>query len=203
MPDSPLLIAFEGGEASGKSTQAALLAEHLDALLTREPGGTQVGERIRELLLDPRFIELSDRTEALLMAAARAQHVEEVIRPALESGRTVVTDRYVGSSLAYQGVARGLGVDAIGDLSHWATGGLDADVVILIELPRDIAMARRANEEQDRLEAEDAAFHDEVVAGYRRLAANDVDRWIVVDGVGTIEEVAARVREAFEKWMSR
>src|SRR5437868_1181176 len=118
-------IAFEGGEGTGKSTQARLLADHLEALLTREPGGTGVGERIRHLVLDADGDPVAERAEALLFAAARAQHVAEVIRPVLEAGRHVVTDRFLHSSVAYQGYGRGLPPGDIADLSRWATGGLE------------------------------------------------------------------------------
>lgn len=188
------LIAFEGGEASGKSTQAALLADALGAVLTREPGGTSVGEQIRALLLDRLGPALDARAEALLMAAARAQHVAEVVRPALEAGRQVVSDRYSHSSLAYQGYGRGLPLDEVRRLSAWATGDLWPDVVVLLEVPDEVARARMGA--PDRFEAEDAAFHDRVRDGYRQLAAGDPERWRVVDGSGTPEEVAARVRAA-------
>ena len=188
------LIAFEGGEASGKSTQAALLAESLGAVLTREPGGTAVGEQIRALLLDRLGPPLDARAEALLMAAARAEHVTEVVRPALEAGREVVCDRYAHSSLAYQGYGRGLPLDEVRRLSAWATGDLWPDVVVLLDVPDDVARARMGA--PDRFESEDGAFHDRVRQGYRQLAASDRDRWRVVDGSGTPEEVAARVRAA-------
>ena len=194
-------IAFEGGEGCGKSTQAARFAKSVGALLTREPGGTAVGERVRRILLDPEVKGLSPRTEALLMAAARAQHVDEVIAPSLDAGRDVVTDRFTGSSLAYQGHGRGLDVADIERLSDWATGGLAPDVIVLLDVPPEEARGRRALEGRgpDRLEAEDAAFHERVAAGYRSLAEAHPDRWLVVDGVGTVDEVAERVRAAVEK----
>ncbi|HEX2062950.1 MAG TPA: dTMP kinase [Acidimicrobiales bacterium] len=188
------LIAFEGGEASGKSTQAALLAEALGAVLTREPGGTAVGEQIRALLLDRLGPPLDPRAEVLLMAAARAQHVVEVLRPALDAGREVVCDRYAHSSLAYQGYGRGLPLDEVRRLSAWATGDLWPDVVVLLEVPDEVARARMGT--PDRFEAEDLHFHDRVRHGFRELAASDPERWRVVDGSGTPEEVAARVRAA-------
>lgn len=189
------LIAFEGGEACGKSTQAARLAARLGAVLTIEPGGTEIGKRIRSLVLDPDVAAVDPRAEALLMAADRAQHVAEVLRPALEGGIDVVTDRFIGSSLAYQGYGRGLDVDELRRLSVWATGGLDADLVILLDVPDDVARARLAGR-PDRMEAEGAPFHERVVAGFRTLAAVDPARWVVVDGIGTIDEVAARVDAA-------
>lgn len=188
------LIAFEGGEACGKSTQAGLLAARLGAVLTREPGGTAVGERVRAVLLDPAVTGLDARAEALLMAAARAQHVAEVVAPALAAGRDVVTDRYAHSSLAYQGYGRGLSLDEVRRLSDWATGGRWPDLVVLLDLPSSEAEARRGR--PDRFEAESGEFHRRVEAGFRELAAADPDRWRVVDGRGTVEEVAARVWDA-------
>jgi dTMP kinase len=198
------LISFEGGEGSGKSTQAERLACALGAVLTREPGGTAAGERVRQLLLDP-DLAISDRAEALLMAAARAQHVAEVIRPALDAGRDVVTDRYVHSSLAYQGYGRGLDLDEVRRLSVWATGDLWPDVVVLMNVPAEESLARRqaVAHAPDRLEAEDAAFHGRVAEGFRALAAADPDRWLVVDGVGSVDDVAVRVRVAFDGWAGR
>ncbi len=189
------LIALEGGEACGKSTQAALLARRLGAVLTREPGGTRVGEQIRALLLDHAQAELVPRTEALLMAAARAQHVAQVIEPALTAGRHVVTDRFTPSSLAYQGVGRGLGVDQVAALSAFATGGLEPDMVLLLDLPLDVTAAR-LSDEPDRLELEGAPFHARVAAAFRQLAAADPKRWVVIPADGTVDEVAARVWDA-------
>jgi dTMP kinase len=189
-----LLIAFEGGEACGKSTQAALLAHRLGAVLTREPGGTSMGERVRALLLDTASGALDPRTEALLLAAARAQHVAEVIAPSLAAGRHVVTDRYSYSSLAYQGYGRGLSLEEVRGLSDWATGGLWPDAVVLLDLPADVAESRRGH--PDRFESEGQAFHRRVEAGFRTLAAEDPCHWRVVDGSGTVDEVAARVWES-------
>lgn len=183
------LVAFEGGEACGKSTQAALLAQRMPAVLTREPGGTAIGERVRELLLDPGVVDLDARAEALLMAAARAQHVAEVVEPFLATGRDVVTDRYAHSSIAYQGYGRGLPVEEVRELSTWATGGLWPDVVVLLDVPDDVARARLG--ELDRFELEGGGFHERVVAGFREMAA--AEGWVVVDGVGSVDEVAERV----------
>jgi dTMP kinase len=195
------LIAFEGGEACGKSTQAAILAADLDAVLTAEPGGTAVGARIRDLVLDPGSASVDPRAEALLMAADRAQHVAEVIRPALESGRDVVTDRFVGSSLAYQGYGRGLPLDEVRTLSTWATAGIDADLVLLLDVSLDLTRAR-LGEALDRMEREDHDFHRRVVAGFRELAAAEPGRWVVIDGTGTVSEVAARVAAAVRDRMT-
>ena len=194
------LIAFEGGEGIGKSTQAERLARHLDALLTREPGGTEVGERVRAVLLDRAVEGLDARAEALLMAAARAHHVATVIRPALDAGRDVVTDRYSHSSLAYQGYGRGLDLGALRDLSTWATDDLWPDVVVLLDVPGDEAAARRVlgGDAPDRLEAEAEEFHRRVVEGFRAMAAADPARWVVVDGSGDPDAVAERVRVAVD-----
>ena len=190
------LIVFEGGEGSGKSTQAALLARRLGALLTHEPGGTEVGARIRAIVLDASIgSHLDIRAEALLMAADRAQHVAEVIRPALAGGDDVVSDRFSGSTLAYQGYARGLDVGELAWLSRWAAGGVEPDVVILLDVPAAVAAARMSTR-LDRMEAAGDDFHRRVAEGYRALAAADPERWRVVDGSGSVEEVEARVAKA-------
>lgn len=185
-------IAFEGGEACGKTTQADLLAGHLGAVRTREPGGTMVGTRIRELLLDPAFGELDPRAEALLMAADRAQHVSELVRPHLAAGRDVVTDRYAGSSLAYQGFGRGLPLDEVRHLTEFATGGLWPDLVVLLDVPVDVAVARLQGV-PDRIEAAGDDFHRRVSDGFAELART-TEGWVVVDGTGTPDAVAAAVR---------
>jgi dTMP kinase len=187
-------IVLEGGEACGKSTQAARLAASLGAVLTREPGGTEVGERIRALLLDSALDGLDARAEALLMAAARAHHVASVIRPALAAGRDVVSDRYSGSSLAYQGHGRGLPVDEVRKLSEWATGGLWPDLTILLEVePAEVRRRQAAaGADPDRLEAAGSEFHRRVAAGFRALAAED-PTWRVVNGDGSEDDVAGRV----------
>ena len=188
-------IAFEGGEACGKSTQAARLAEALGAVLTREPGGTVIGAKLRALVLDPSTEGLEDRAEALIMAADRAQHVAEVVAPALASGRHVVSDRFAGSSIAYQGHGRGLPVAEVRQLSEWATGGVWPDLVVLLDVPSAIA-DERLGATRDRMEAEPAAFHAAVLEGFRAQATDDPGRWVVLDGRGTIDEVAASVRSA-------
>ena len=185
-------IAFEGGEACGKSTQSALLAAALDAVLTREPGGTTIGAQLRAVLLDPATIGLSDRAEALLMAADRAQHVVEVVAPALAAGRHVVTDRFAGSSIAYQGHGRGLPIEEIRELSLWATDGVWPDLIILLDVPEAEA-DRRLGTSRDRMEAEPAAFHAAVIDGFRAQAEAEPDRWAVIDGSLSIDEVAAAV----------
>jgi dTMP kinase len=199
------LIAFEGGEASGKSSQAARLAHRLGALLTREPGGTEVGERIRDVVLDRRAAGLDARAELLLMAAARAQHVAEIVEPSLDEGRDVVTDRFSHSTLAYQGYGRGLDLGEIRQVCDLATGGLWPDLVVMLAVPAGEARARRGREggRRDRMEDEDDGFHDRVAKGFADLAASDPGHWIVVDGVGSPEEVAGRVAAAYEVWAER
>lgn len=186
------LIALEGGEASGKSTQARALAASLGAMLTHEPGGTEIGRRIRAVVLAADLGDFEPRAEALLMLADRAQHVAEVVEPALARGVDVVTDRFTGSSLAYQGFGRGLDLEEIRGLSTWAAGGLEPDLVVLLDVPPEVAAGRRASA-GDRMEAADATFHARVAEGYRALAAADTGRWVVVDGTGTADEVGVRV----------
>ncbi len=189
------LIVIEGGEASGKTTQARLLAEDLGAVLTREPGGTAVGEALRRLLLDPSLPAPVAKAEALMLLAARAQHVAEVVEPALAQGHDVVCDRYSGSTLAYQGYGRGLDLAELASFDGWATGHRVPDVVVLLDVPVEQGRARRSCA-TDRIEAEGDEFLERVQAGFRKLAAADPQRWRVVDGRGRVEEVAERVREA-------
>jgi dTMP kinase len=187
-------VVFEGGEGSGKSTQARLLAERWDCDLTFEPGDTEVGARLRAILLDPETGHLDPRAEALLMAADRAHHVATVIRPALLRGRDVVCDRYVGSSVAYQGYGRELGAEEVAALSAFATDGLVPDLVVLLTVSDEEAAARMgALGSPDRLEAAGDAFHRRVAEGYAAQAAADPQRWVVVDGSGSVADVSARV----------
>jgi dTMP kinase len=192
-------VVFEGGEGSGKSTQARLLADRWGALLTFEPGGTDVGQRLREILLSPETGDLDPRAEALLMAADRAHHVATTIRPALNRGKDVVCDRFVGSSLAYQGYARDLGIEQVQALSTFATDGLVPDLVLLLVVPPDVAATRLAAAgKPDRLEAAGEEFHRRVAEAYVILAAHDTDRWVIIDGSGSVDEVQERVLEAVE-----
>jgi dTMP kinase len=194
-------IVFEGGEGCGKSTQAELLATERGALLTRQPGGTPLGATIRELLLsssdDALGAPLDDRAEALLMAADRAQHVSEVIEPALLAGRDVVCDRYIGSTIAYQGYGRGLDVDIVRAVSGWAAGGLWPDAVVLLVVPDDVA-AVRIGGARDRIEAAGDSFHRRVAEGFVAQAEDDPDTWVVVDGTGSVDEVHERVLGALD-----
>ncbi len=171
-----LFVTLEGIDRSGKTTQAALLLEALgeEGIGVREPGGTAVGERVRELLKEP-SLQLGSATEALLFAAARAELVEGVIGPALEAGRVVVSDRFLDSSLAYQGVARGLGVEAVERINRFATGGVEPDLTLLLELDPAAAAARSG--EADRLEQEGAQLQERVRTAYAQLAERDPQRW--------------------------
>ena len=189
-------VVIEGGDGSGKSTQCARLVAHLrgrglEVLATVEPGGTPLGAQLRRLLLDGDAID--PRAEALLMAADRAEHVVRVIRPALDRGDWVVTDRYVPSSLVYQGVVRGLGVDEIATLSAFATDDLVPDLVVVLDVDDDTAESRRS-ESGDRLEREGAEFHRDVRSAYRELARRF--GWILVDGSGSPDDVTERLLAA-------
>jgi dTMP kinase len=199
-PAAGLFVVFEGVEGSGKGTQieraAAFLRERgCDVLVTREPGGTEVGEALRELLLSVDTGRLEPRAEALLFAAARAQHVATVIRPALAEGKVVLCDRYVDSSLAYQGWGRGLGEQDVLTLNVWATQGLFPDLVILLHLEPEEGL-RRIGRAPDRIEAEGPGFLDKVSDAYLRIAEEHPERFVVVDAGRPEEEVAAAVREA-------
>ncbi len=189
-------IALEGAEGCGKSTHASRLAVALDAVLTRETGGTHIGNEIRTLLHDPANTHLADKAEALLIAADRAQHFDELVRPALTIGRHVVSDRSAYSSLAYQGYGRGLQLDEVRHLSEWAMDGLWPELVILIDAPAEILAERMSSRDLDRFEQADAAFHARVRTGFRKMAAADPQRWVVIDGTQTEDDVAHAIRTA-------
>lgn len=203
-----LLVALEGGEGAGKSTQIRLLADALRGQgravrVTREPGGTPLGARIRELLLHQEE-PVSARAEALLFAADRAQHVDAVIVPALRAGEIVITDRYVDSSLAYQGGGRELTVDQIKRLSRWATGGLRPDLTVLLDVPADVGLARaRGRGPADRLEGESVEFHERVRQGFRLLAEADPRRYLVLDATAAADQLAEAVFAAVQQLLQR
>lgn len=189
-------IALEGSEGCGKSSVAARLAEALGAVLTRETGGTPIGQRIRGILHDTEVGDLSFRAEALLAAADRAQHLHQVVRPALDAGRHVVSDRSVYSTLAYQGYGRRLAVDEIRQLNDWAVDGLWPHLVVLLDAPADVLGRRMRGRTLDRFEREDNGFHDRVRDGFRAMAAADPQHWIVVDATPSLDAVTAAVRAA-------
>jgi dTMP kinase len=189
-------IAFEGAEGCGKSTQAKRLAESLGAVLTRETGGTDIGARLRSILHDTTIDDMSARAEALIAAADRAQHIDQVVRPALAAGRTVISDRSVYSTLAYQGYGRELDVDMVRTVNDWAIDGLWPDIVVFVDTPDDVIAERMARRQLDRFEAAGAAFHDRVIDGFRTMAAADPGRWLTVAAVGSIDEVAAQIDAA-------
>lgn len=195
-------VVFEGGEGAGKSTQMEAFVQWLraqgDAVIsTREPGGTEIGDRIRRILLDNASSGMNERAEALLYAADRAQHVAEVIRPALEDGKIVVSDRFVDSSLAYQGVARGLGLDDIYSISEWATGGMVPDLVFYMKVEHKVGL-ERVTGERDRIENESDDFHEKVGAAYLQIANRYPDRFVVLDATRTGSEVHQEVIETFK-----
>ncbi len=190
-------VVFEGGEGCGKSTQARLLVDWLGegTVLTREPGATRVGSALRALLLSPETGAMHPRTEALLMAADRAEHVATVVKPALVAGHHVVSDRCAYSSIAYQGFGRGLAVGEVRMLSDWAGDGLWPDLVVLLDLPNAASRHATASND-DRFEVEDRAFHERVVAGFRQLCDDDPERWVRIDASGSVDNVADAVRGA-------
>jgi dTMP kinase len=183
-----LFVTFEGIDRSGKTTQAGLLVDALgdEALGVREPGGTPAGEKVRELLKDP-SVTLSPEAEALLFAAARSELVAEVILPALEKGKVVVSDRFLDSSLAYQGGARGLGIDEVERVNHFAVRGLKPDLTFLLELSPEAAAARAG--ENDRFEDEGASLQEAVGASYETLIRSDPDRWRRIDATRSPDQV--------------
>jgi dTMP kinase len=198
-PPSGWFVAFEGGEGAGKSTQVLRLAEWLrgqgrEVVVTYEPGDTPVGVALRRLLLAHDAGPLAPRAEALLFAADRAQHVAHVVRPALARGAVVISDRYVDSSLAYQGAGRALPVDEVAQLSAWASDGLVPDLTIVLDLPAAVGLAR-LTDEADQMEAQPLEFHERVRAGFLELAADDPQRYLVVDATADADAVHAAIRQ--------
>lgn len=203
-------MAFEGPDGSGKSTQArAFAAAWAEAghsvHLTREPGGTDLGERLRSLVLDPEHAPIDPRTEALLFSAARAAHVHRCIRPALASGTTVVTDRFIDSSVAYQGVGRGLGPERIAELNRWAVDGTLPDLTVVLDLDAETAAARRTARQDtdgtgpDRLEQETAHTHEQLRGSFLEQAAAAPERYLVLDATTPIEQRTAEIRARLEQ----
>jgi dTMP kinase len=198
-------VVFEGGEGAGKTTQMEAFTKWLEArgeefVTTREPGGTAIGRRIRDILLDTSSSDMDPRAEALLYAADRAQHAAEVIGPALETGQIVVSDRFVDSSLAYQGYARGLGIDEILDISSWGTAGLMPDLVFWLKVDAEKGL-RRIDSERDRIEGEDGDFHRKVAAAYEELASRFPSRFAVIESDRPPSEVHQEIIRIFEDRM--
>lgn len=202
MTPGPCYIAFEGAEGCGKSTQSARFAASIGAVHTRETGGTKIGARLREILHDTSIDNMSTRAEALIAAADRAQHLDEVVRPALAAGQSVVSDRSVYSTLAYQGYGRELDVDDIRRINEWATGGLWPDIVVFVDTPEHVISERMSRRNLDRFEAAGREFHDRVINGFRTMAAADPDRWVTVAAVGSIDDVTKQITDALsERWI--
>jgi dTMP kinase len=193
MPARGRLIALEGIDGCGKSTQAKAVASALGALLTHEPGATPLGARLRRLLLDPDAGSPppTPRAETLLMAADRAEHLALVIEPALASGGWVVTDRYSGSTIAYQGYGRGLGADGLAEVVAWATAGVEADLSVFVDLPVEVAAARRRG--ADRIERLGPQFAARVREGFAAQAEAEPGRWLVVDGTRDVDAITAHI----------
>jgi dTMP kinase len=193
---TPVYIAFEGAEGCGKSTQARRLADALDARLTRETGGTRIGQRLRAILHDTGVTDLNDHAETLIVAADRAQHLAEVVRPTLADGRHVVSDRSVYSTLAYQGYGRGLPVDEVQSINEWAVGDTWPDLVLLLTVPDDVTARRMSKRELDRFEQAGDDFHGRVQKGFAKMAAADPERWVTIDASGPVDDVSDQIRSA-------
>ena len=202
-----LFITFEGGEGSGKSTAIKTLTKKLEEegyeiVLTREPGGTPIAEQIREVILNKKNVEMDPITEALLYAASRRQHIQEKIIPALKEGKLVLCDRFLDSSLAYQGGARGLGIDKIYALNQYATEGLLPDITVFFDLKPEIGLARieaNANREVNRLDVEKMYFHEKVHSAFMELAKRFPERYLIVDASKSPAEVAEETYKAIAK----
>lgn len=203
-----IFITMEGPDGSGKTTQIELLKKYLedkgyDIVITREPGGTKISEAIREIILNTEYQEMSHMTELLLYAAARAQLVNQVIKPALEEGKAVICDRFVESSAVYQGIGRGLGVDTVYKVNHYALGGIVPMLTIFMDLDAEDGIKRKKNQTTlDRMEMEDLSFHKRVVEGYRQLAQLYPERIYPVDALLPVDTIHTMIVEEVEKRMS-
>lgn len=201
-----ILITLEGIEGSGKTTQAARLRDHLvrrglDVIVTREPGGSPIAEKIRKILLDPSNKEMVPLAELFLYEASRTQHVAEIIAPALEAGKCVICDRFFDASTAYQGGARGIDTRAVERLNLLATGGRKPDLTIVLDLPADAGL-KRLGRSLDRLESESIEFHRRVREGYLKIAAGEPERVKVVDASGAIDDISLRIEQLVETWLA-
>lgn len=200
-------ISFEGGDGSGKSTQIQILREFLeergyDVIITREPGGTPISEKIRSIILDKANSEMDDMTEALLYAAARAQLVSQIIRPALEEGKVVICDRFVDSSMAYQAYARGLG-DSVKTINAFAVGDCMPDLTILLKVNPQVGSSRIGNRERDRIELASSDFHKKVYEGYLQLEKLYPERIVGIDAADTIENISGIISERIAGLLER
>jgi len=203
-----LFLSFEGVDGAGKSTQLELLLEYLkgkriDFIFTREPGGTPLGEQIREILLDPKNAGMSIITEALLFAAIRTEHVNRVIRPALEAGKVVICDRFVDSSLVYQGLAGGLPLDFIQQINEMATGALKPHRTIVLDIDPNLALQRKSPGMEDRIEQKSLRYHQLVREGYQELAKAEPRRIKIVDASGSVDEVQRQIRTLVDEVLPR
>jgi len=205
-----MFITLEGPEGSGKTTQARLLAEWLreqgdEVVLTREPGGTDIGDQIRAVLHDPRNTAMDARAEILLYSASRAQHVAQLIRPALAAGKIVISDRYADSTLAYQGYGRGLDLETLRTITRFATGGLTPDLTLYLDIAPQEGLQRRrlGGEEWNRLDAETLEFHQQVRAGYLELVSLEPERWEVVNAARSVEEVQTEIKALVQARLDR
>lgn len=203
-----VFLTMEGPDGAGKSTQIELLRDYLsrkgyDIIVCREPGGTKISEAIRQVILNKDFTEMSHMTELLLYTAARAQLMEEVIRPALKEGKVVICDRFVESSAVYQGIARGMGIELVYEINQYAIGDTLPDLTIMIDLDAKTGISRKKEQaELDRMEREALDFHEKVVNGYREIAALHPERIYKVDGHQTIEEIHKKIAAAVDKIIS-
>lgn len=199
-----LFIVMEGPDGSGKTTQIELLQEYLkekeiESLVTREPGGTVIGEAVRNIILNPEYKEMSDVTEMLLYAASRAQLMAEVVEPALEDGKTVISDRFVDSSVVYQGIARGLGIETVYNINEPGIGENHPDVVIYIDIPEEEGIRRKkAQKKLDRLEQESIDFHHMVSEGYRTVLSDRSDV-VRISGMDSVENIQNKIREVVDE----
>lgn len=209
MSSKGVFITFEGPDGSGKTTQIRMLADLLKAqgysvVLTREPGGTPIGDQIRQVLFDLGNTEMHPRTEILLFQASRAQHVEELIKPSLAEGKIILCDRYADSTLAYQGYGHQTDLEQLKMIVHYATGGLQPDLTILLDLDAEEGIRRRNHGgEWNRLDAYQLAFHQRVRQGFHQLAKEDPQRWVIIDAVQPPEVVHAAVRDTVLKYLER
>lgn len=205
-----MFITFEGPDGSGKTTQIRLLAEWLreqgrEVVLTREPGGTEIGDQIRAVLHETSNTAMGARAEILLYSADRAQHVAQLIQPALAAGRVVISDRYADSTLAYQGYGRGLDLGVLRTIITFATGGLAPDLTVYLDVTPEEGLQRRrlGGDEWNRLDAEALEFHQRVRDGYLKLVEQEPERWVVIDGARSVEEVEAEILTAVQEKLCR